>query len=226
MTTVVLVDDQGMIRVGLRSILESADIQVVGEAEDGARALSVLRATIPQVVLMDLRMPGTDGVEATRRIRADPALRDIGILILTTFDGDAEVVAALTAGADGFLSKSAEPEDLIDAVLRTADGESRLSPRASRAVVRHLATDPRTPQGDPELLRLVAALTPRERDLVHAVASGDDNATIAARLHISPLTVKTHLNRAMMKLGARDRGQLVALAYRSGIAFHPRTPEG
>jgi DNA-binding NarL/FixJ family response regulator len=219
MTTVVVVDDQSVIRAGLRSILESAEIRIVGEAADGARALAVVRATVPQVVLMDLRMPGTDGVEATRRIRADPQLRGVGILILTTFDGDSEVVAALTAGADGFLSKSAEPDDLIDAVLRTADGESRLSPRATRAVVRHLADDRRMPKPDPELAGLVAALTPRERDLVEAVASGDDNATIAERLHISPLTVKTHLNRAMMKLGARDRGQLVALAYRSGIAF-------
>ncbi|MFB7890599.1 response regulator [Microbacterium sp. NPDC056044] len=217
MTTVVLVDDQAMIRAGLRSVLESADIEIVGEAADGGAALPLLRATAPQVVLMDLRMPGVDGVEATRRIRADAALGAVRILILTTFDGDAEVVAALSAGADGFLSKSAEPEDLIDAVLRTAAGESSLSPRASRAVVSHLAKGAASVDPDPELAARVATLTPRERDLVIAAAAGDDNATIAKRLFISPLTVKTHLNRAMMKLDARDRGQLVAIAYRSGL---------
>lgn len=217
MITVALADDQAMIRAGLRSVLESAEIGVVGEAADGATALSLIRAVRPQVVLMDLRMPGVDGVEATRRIRIDPTLATVRILILTTFDGDTEVVSALSAGADGFLSKSAEPEDLIDAVMRTAAGESALSPRASRAVVSHLATQPAMPEPDPDIAARVSTLTPRERDLVIAAATGDDNATIARRLFISPLTVKTHLNRAMMKLHARDRGQLVAIAYRSGL---------
>jgi DNA-binding NarL/FixJ family response regulator len=215
---VLLVDDQAMIRAGLRSVLESADIEIVGEAGDGAAALSLLHSTLADVVLMDLRMPGVDGVEATTRIRADAALTSVRVLVLTTFDADEDVIAALAAGADGFLSKSAEPDDLIDAVLHTAAGRSSLSPRAARAVVSHLAKSRPPAALDPELAARVATLTPRERDLVIAAAAGDDNATIARRLFISPLTVKTHLNRAMMKLDARDRGQLVAIAYRSGLA--------
>lgn len=217
MTRVVLVDDQAMIRAGLRNVLESADIEVLGEAGDGESALTLLRTTRPDVVLMDVRMPGVDGVEATRRIRADADLTKLPILVLTTFDGDAHVLAALRAGADGFLSKSAEPDELIDAVIRTAAGESSLSPAASRAVVSHLAQASAPGQADPELANRVASLTPRERDLVIAAAAGEDNAAIARRLFLSPLTVKTHLNRAMMKLDARDRGQLVSIAYRSGL---------
>jgi DNA-binding NarL/FixJ family response regulator len=216
-TAVVLVDDQAMIRAGLRSVLESADIEVVGEASDGAAALTLLRTTRPDVVLMDVRMPGVDGVEATRRIRADADLASIPVLVLTTFDEDAHVLAALRAGADGFLSKSAEPDELIDAVIRTAAGQSSLSPAASRAVVSHLALAGAPAGVDPELANRLVSLTPRERDVVVAAAAGEDNANIARRLFLSPLTVKTHLNRAMMKLDARDRGQLVSIAYRSGL---------
>ena len=217
MTTVLLVDDQAMIRAGLRSVLESADIEIVGEASDGAAALTLLRTTRPDIVLMDLRMPGVDGVETTRRIRTDADLAKLPVLVLTTFDADANVLAALRAGADGFLSKSAEPEELIAAVLSTAAGHASLSPAASRAVVSHLGSTEAPSPADPDLAARVQTLTARERDLVLAAAAGEDNATIAKRLFISPLTVKTHLNRAMVKLDARDRGQLVSIAYRSGM---------
>lgn len=218
MTSVLIVDDQALIRSGLRSVLESADIGVVGEADDGEAALRMARELMPDVMLMDLRMPRRDGVEATRDIRAAPALSGIGILVLTTFDGDLEVISALAAGADGFLGKSAEPDDLIAAVERTARGEAALSPRAARAAVAHIGSGEAAPTVDPALEEHVKFLTPRERDLVAAAATGDDNQRIAERLFISPLTVKTHLSRAMSKLGARNRGQLVAIAYRSGIA--------
>jgi DNA-binding NarL/FixJ family response regulator len=217
MTSVLLVDDQALIRSGLRSVLESADIEVVGEAGDGETALRMAWELMPDVVLMDLRMPRRDGVEATRDIRANAPLAGVRILVLTTFDGDREVIAALAAGADGFLGKSAEPDDLIAAVERTARGEAALSPRAARAIVTHIGSGKSAPAIDPALEELVKTLTPRERDLVAAAATGDDNQSIAERLFISPLTVKTHLNRAMSKLGARNRGQLVAIAYRSGI---------
>lgn len=217
MTRVVLIDDQSMIRAGIRGVLESTEITVVGEAQDGGIGVGLVREVHPDVVLMDLRMPGVNGIEATRRIRADPTLGSTRILVLTTFDGDVDVLSALRAGADGFISKSAEPVELIAAVERTAAGESSLSSRASRAVAAHLVAegDPRSP--DPYLVSLVATLTPRERDLVIAAAAGADNAEIAVAQFISPFTVKTHLNRAMAKLDARDRGQLVSIAFRSGL---------
>lgn len=219
MTTVVLVDDQAVIRTGLRSVLESADVEVVGEARDGNRAVELARELRPRVLLMDLRMPGCDGATATRTVREDPDLDDVRVLVLTTFEGDADVVAALAAGADGFLGKAAEPDEIIAAVRAVAAGEPWLSSRASRAVITHLSTTAPGGQEDvpPELARLVEALTPRERELVAAAARGEDNATIADRLFLSPVTVKTHLNRAMAKLAVRDRGQLVALAHRVGL---------
>jgi DNA-binding NarL/FixJ family response regulator len=217
MTTVVLIDDQAMIRAGIRGVLESASITVLGEAHDGGIAMGLVREVRPDVVLMDLRMPGVNGIEATKRIRADNQLRSVRVLVLTTFDGDADVLEALRAGADGFISKSAEPEELIEAVIRTAAGESSLSARASKAVTAHLASETKVPDPEPRLVALVQTLTPRERDIVIAAASGADNAQIAAAQFISPFTVKTHLNRAMAKLDARDRGQLVAFAYRSGL---------
>jgi DNA-binding NarL/FixJ family response regulator len=217
MTTVVLIDDQAMIRAGIRGVLESAAIAVLGEAQDGGIGVGLVREVRPDVVLMDLRMPGVSGIEATKRVRADDELSSVRILVLTTFDGDADVLEALRAGADGFISKSAEPEELLEAVARIAAGESSLSARASKAVTTHLASEVEVPDPDPQLVALVRTLTPRERDLVIAAATGADNAQIAAAQFISPFTVKTHLNRAMAKLAARDRGQLVAIAYRSGL---------
>jgi DNA-binding NarL/FixJ family response regulator len=221
MTSVLLVDDQPAIRVGLRTILESAGMTVLAESGDGDEAVRIVRRLAPDVVLMDLRMPGTDGLAATRRIREDPALQPTRIIILTTFDGDPNVLAALRAGADGFLGKSASPDEIIDAVRNAAGGGVALSQKAQRALLRHVAQEGEPAPPDPEAVALAAELTPRERDVVIAAAQGQDNDAIAAALFISPLTVKTHLNRAMAKLRARDRGQLVATAYRIGLVAPP-----
>ncbi|WP_346774773.1 response regulator transcription factor [Cellulomonas sp. IC4_254] len=219
MTRVLLVDDQAMMRTGLRSILDSAAaVEVVGEAADGAEAVRQAVELRPDVVLMDLRMPGVPGVEATRRLRSDPRLRDTRVLVLTTFDGDTETVAALRAGASGFLGKSAGPEELIQAVLDVAGGRAALSAHALSVVVEDASRRQARDSQDEELARRVATLTARERDVVVAAARGADNRQIAARMVISPFTVKTHLNRAMTKLGARDRAQVVVLAHRAGMA--------
>jgi DNA-binding NarL/FixJ family response regulator len=217
MTTVLLVDDQPAIRVGLRTILESAGIVVVAEAGDGEEAVLLAQRLHPDVVLMDLRMPGVDGIAATRRLRENPPPGQTRVVILTTFDGDPNVLAALRAGADGFLGKSASPDEIIGAVQLAATGDVALSQKAQRALLRHLAAAGEPAPPDPEAAALAAELTPRERDVVIAAARGQDNDTIAAQFYISPLTVKTHLNRAMVKLRARDRGQLVATAYRIGL---------
>ncbi|NHT17533.1 response regulator transcription factor [Cellulomonas sp. IC4_254] len=218
-TRVLLVDDQAMMRTGLRSILDSAAaVEVVGEAADGAEAVRQAVELRPDVVLMDLRMPGVPGVEATRRLRSDPRLRDTRVLVLTTFDGDTETVAALRAGASGFLGKSAGPEELIQAVLDVAGGRAALSAHALSVVVEDASRRQARDSQDEELARRVATLTARERDVVVAAARGADNRQIAARMVISPFTVKTHLNRAMTKLGARDRAQVVVLAHRAGMA--------
>jgi DNA-binding NarL/FixJ family response regulator len=220
-TGVLLVDDQPAIRVGLRTILESAGLTVLAEAGDGEEAVTLARRLAPEVVLMDLRMPGTDGIAATRRIREDVDLEATRVIILTTFDGDPNVLAALRAGADGFLGKSASPDEIIDAVRKAAAGGVALSQKAQRALLRHVAQEDEPVPPDPEAAALAAELTPRERDVVIAAARGQDNDAIAAALFISPLTVKTHLNRAMVKLRARDRGQLVATAYRIGLIAPP-----
>jgi DNA-binding NarL/FixJ family response regulator len=220
MISVVLVDDQTMIRAGLRGILEDGGIEIVAEAPDGRAGVAAIRRAHPDAVLMDLRMPLVDGVTAIREIRADPDLADIRVLVLTTFDGDDDVVAALAAGADGFLSKTADPDELVEAVFAVARGRAALSDSATRAVLRHLGST-RRPEPDPELTARAGSLTPRERDIVAAAAKGADNMQIARELFISPYTVKTHLNRAMAKLGARDRGQLVALAYQANITAAP-----
>ncbi len=218
MTRVVLVDDQDMMRAGLRAILDGdGDITVVGEARDGAEAVRVALQERPDVVLMDLRMPGVDGVEATRTLRSDPRLVATRVLVLTTFDGEAELVAALRAGASGFLAKSAGPDELVAAVRAVADGRAALSADALSTVVDDAARRAARHAPDPELVRRVARLTARERDVVIAAARGADNLAIASRLHISPFTVKTHLNRAMTKLGARDRAQVVVVAHRAGL---------
>ena len=217
MIRVMLVDDQEMIRAGLRAIISAhPELDVVAEAGDGLAVLRQLDDARPDVVLMDLRMPGIDGVEATRRIRLTRPAEQVRILVLTTFDQDANVLQALRAGADGFLSKGAGPTELTDAIVAVAAGGRALSPSAVSAVVEHVVHQ-RAVDVDPVLAARFAELTPREREVVGAIASGLDNAEIAERFFLSPFTVKTHANRAMTKVGARDRGQLVALALRAGI---------
>ncbi|MEV6348156.1 response regulator transcription factor [Actinoplanes sp. NPDC051851] len=217
MIRVVLVDDQEIIRAGLRTILDAhPELTVVAEAPDGLALLRLLDdGTGADVLLMDLNMPGIDGVETTRRVRAaaGPQPR---ILVLTTFDQDANVLAALRAGADGFLSKGAGPAELTAAIARVAAGGRVLSATAVDAVVTHVAEDRGTPP-DPQAVARFTELTAREHEIVHLVVAGLDNHEIAARLVVSPFTVKTHVNRAMAKAGTRDRAQLVSLAVRAGI---------
>ena len=220
MIRVVVADDQALIRAGLRGILEGeADVEVVAEAADGREAVEAARRTGADVVLMDLRMPGVDGIDATRLIRADAALAHVRVLVLTTFETDDYVDRALTAGADGFLGKGAEPRELVDAVRVVAQGGSSLSSRAARGLIDRLrASSPPSRGADDTAARaLVARLTDRERDVLRRVASGASNEEIAAALVLSPLTVKTHVNRAMTKVGAHDRAQLVVLAYEAGL---------
>lgn len=216
--TVLLVDDQAMIRAGLRGILQgAADLTVVGEAADGDAGVRMCSALLPDVVLMDLRMPVLDGIAAIREVRSRPALDGVRVLVLTTFDDDPDVLAAVRAGADGFLSKVAEPAELVDAVRRVAAGDVMLSQSATRVVVQHVSQAPPPMDTDPDLVRRVATLTPRERTIVEQSAQGLDNLQIARELHISPHTVKTHLGHAMAKLDVRDRTQMVVLAYRAGL---------
>ncbi|WP_394552019.1 response regulator [Agromyces sp. MMS24-JH15] len=217
MVRVMLVDDQELIRAGLRVIIDAhPDLEVAAEAGEGITAIDLLTGTSVDVVLMDLNMPGIDGVETTRRIRADPGSSAVRILVLTTFDQDENVLAAIRAGADGFLSKGARPGEITGAILQVAAGQRALSPTAIEALVQHVA-DPAPPPVDPEAARLFADLTPRELEIVAYIVEGLDNAQIGARIFISPYTVKTHANRAMMKVGARDRAQLVSLAVQAGI---------
>lgn len=218
MTTVMVVDDQEMIRVGLRVILDAhPSIEVVAEAPEGITALSVLATTAVDVVLMDLNMPGIDGVETTRRIRAEWGGEGPRILVLTTFDQDANVLAAIRAGADGFLSKGAGPAELADGVLSVARGENALSRTAVGALVTHASEAHPPPSVDEEKAALFAQLTTRELEVVRLIVEGLDNEAIGKRIFISPFTAKTHANRAMMKVSARDRAQLVSLAVQAGI---------
>lgn len=207
---VVLADDQTLVRAGFRALLERADdIEIVGEADDGAAAITVVRETRPDVVLMDIRMPGLDGLAASREILADPALAGVRIVILTTFDLDDYVFEALRVGASGFLLKDVEPEGL----RVVAGGDALLSPGVTRRVIESfVANAPR--QGPPPGFD---ELTEREREVVSLVAEGLSNQEIGERLFMSPATAKTHVSRAMSKLGARDRAQLVVLAYESGL---------
>ncbi|MFF2330044.1 MULTISPECIES: response regulator [unclassified Streptomyces] len=223
MIRVMIVDDQPMIRMGLRTMLEAhQDIEVCAEAGDGLAALAELaelaelEQSRPDVVLMDIRMPGIDGVETTRRIRAAHSPESLRIVVLTTFDHDANVLAALRAGANGFLSKGVGPTELTDAVLEVAAGGGALTPAAAAALIGHVADATEAPP-DEEAQALFAGLTPREREVVEAIVSGQDNAEIARRMYVSPYTVKTHANRAMSKVGVRDRAQLVSLAVRAGF---------
>jgi DNA-binding NarL/FixJ family response regulator len=214
---VVLADDQALLRGAFRTLLDSADdIAVVGEAGDGEEAVALTRRTHPDVVVMDIQMPGVDGLAATAQICADPDLRASRVLILTTYETDEYVAQALRAGASGFIGKGIDAGGLLDAVRTIADGDALLSPAATRSLVaRFLATPVDTEPRDVE--RLVA-LTPREREMVALVATGLSNLEIADRLYVSPFTVRAHVQRAMTKLEARDRAQLVAIAYRTGLA--------
>ncbi|MFF0817195.1 response regulator [Rhodococcus sp. NPDC003318] len=217
MITVMLVDDQEMIRTGLKVIVDAhPDMDVVAEAADGMSALMQLRRVDVDVVLLDLNMPGIDGVETTRRIRTEHDGPRPRILVLTTFDQDENVLAALRAGADGFLGKGAGPAELTDGIRRTAQGGRVLSQNAIEAVVGHVTSPPIEP-ADPEVAERFSELTPRELEIVEQIADGLSNAEIGRIMFISPYTVKTHANRAMVKVGARDRAQLVSLAVRAGI---------
>ncbi|MFE5623518.1 response regulator [Streptomyces virginiae] len=212
---VLLADDQALVRAGFSSLLARAeDIEVVGEAGTGDEAVRTARAVRPDVVLMDIRMPGTDGLTATGKIVADPNLTGCRVLVLTTFETDEYVFAALRAGASGFLTKEIEPEDLRQAVRSVAAGDALLSPGATRRVIEQFAHRPATPVDTAERL---GVLTPREIEVTRLIATGLSNDQIAARLVISPHTAKTHVTRAIAKLGVRDRAQLVILAYEAGL---------
>jgi DNA-binding NarL/FixJ family response regulator len=227
MIRVLLADDQALLRAGFRMLLEaSADICVVGEAANGGTAVAMAAELRPDVVLMDLRMPEVDGLTATKRISADSRLSKVRVVVLTTFDDDEHVFGALRAGASGFLVKDVEPEELLQAVRVVARGDALLAPSVTRSLIAAFtarnpgpgngpAAPPRAGAAPPPGL---ASLTDREREVVALVAAGLSNDEIAARLVVSPLTAKTHVSRAMVKLAARDRAQLVVLAYAHGLA--------
>ena len=243
MIRVVLADDQALIRAGFRVLVEAAgDVEVVGEAVNGEQAVALARAERPDVILMDIRMPEVDGLEATRRIAADGDLAGVKVVILTTFETDDYVYQALRAGASGFLVKDAEPEDLIRAVRVVARGEALLAPSVTRRLIATFAS--RGPgagpavgsatgraagsgtggdlgqRGGPDRPRPgrdLSRITEREREVLSLVAEGLSNDEIATRLYLSPLTTKTHVSHVMTKLDARDRAQLVVIAYESGL---------
>lgn len=215
MIRVVLADDQTLVRAGFRSILsDEEDLEVVGEAGDGERAIALARELRPDVVLMDIRMPVLDGIEATRRITADERLEGVRVVVLTTFDADDHVYGALRAGASGFLVKDTEPMELLHAVRVVARGDALISPAVTRRLIAEFAgRAERQPDPSPRL----NALTEREREVLGLVGAGLSNDEIAGRLVLSPATAKTHVSRIMTKLAVRDRAQLVILAYESGM---------
>ncbi|MEU7871457.1 response regulator transcription factor [Dactylosporangium sp. NPDC049140] len=223
MIRVVLADDQAMMRAGLRALLEeSDDIRVVGEAADGHEAVRRTAELRPEVVVMDVRMPALDGIEATRAIRADARIAGVGILIVTTFELDEYIFAALRAGAGGFVVKDNEPDDLLRAVRAVAGGASMLAPSVTGRVVREFAAHARDRPPSGTLDRL----TEREREVMALAAQGLSNHQIAGRLYLSVATVKTHLSRLMAKLGARDRSHVVVIAYESGLVRPGWTSRG
>jgi DNA-binding NarL/FixJ family response regulator len=226
MIRVLLADDQALIRAGFRVLLEAAgDMEVVGEAVNGAQAVDLAREQRADVVLMDIRMPEVDGVEATRRIAADDDLAGVKVVILTTFESDEYVYQALRAGACGFLVKDTEPEDLIRGVRVVARGDALLSPSVTRRLITSLARQPRRAPVQPEASQRLSRLTDREREVLALVAEGLSNEEIASRLFLSPLTTKTHVSRILTKLDARDRAQLVVVAYESGLVVPGSAPE-
>lgn len=213
---VMLADDQALIRAGFKSLIDTTpDLTVVGEAATGTEAVALARTARADVVLMDIRMPDMDGITATRQITTNDDLAGVRVIILTTFEVDDLVIQAIRAGASGFLGKSVAPDELRDAIRVVAAGEALLSPRATRGLLAQLAHNATAlPLEEPAQFAL---LTAREREIVTLVATGLSNDEIAEQLYLSPLTVKTHINRAMMKLAARDRAQLVVLAYEGGL---------
>jgi DNA-binding NarL/FixJ family response regulator len=215
MIAVVIADDQALVRAGFRVLLDSEpDVTVVGEAANGAEAVALARQHRPDVVLMDVRMPVLDGLDATRQITADRELGSVKVLILTTFESDENVFAAIRAGASGFLLKDTEPTELLQGIRVVAAGEALLAPSVTRRLIADLAARPPRQVARPEELEL---LTNREREVMTLVAGGLTNAEIAERLTVSPATAKTHVSRAMGKLDVHDRAQLVVLAYESGL---------
>jgi DNA-binding NarL/FixJ family response regulator len=216
---VVIADDQPLLRTGFRALIAPApDLDVVGEAGDGREAVRLARAAQADVVLMDIRMPVLDGIAATRLITDDEDLAGVKVLILTTFEIDEYVFAALRAGASGFLGKSAEADELLAAIRTVSRGDALLSPAATRTLIGRFLATPSGPRPMEETARRgLAALTDREREMTVLVATGLSNDEIAAKLVLSPATVKTHVNRAMAKVGARDRAQLVVFAHRAGL---------
>ncbi|MGY1725494.1 response regulator [Geodermatophilus sp. SYSU D01062] len=216
MIRVVLVDDQQMVRAGFRMVIDSQpDLTVVGEAGDGAAAVDLLRATAADVVLMDVRMPGTDGIEATRQVTALPA--PPRVVVLTTFDLDEYVVAAIGAGASGFLLKDAPPEEMLAAVRTVHAGDSVIAASSTRRLLQHVAPMLRGAGSAPAPATELTELTPREREVLVQMALGATNTEIAQRLFVSEATVKTHVGRVLAKTGSRDRVQAVVLAYRTGL---------
>jgi DNA-binding NarL/FixJ family response regulator len=229
---VLLADDQALIRAGFRVLIDAAeDLEVVGEAVDGEEAVRLARECRADVVLMDIRMPKLDGVEATRRITRDDDLAGVKVVMLTTFEIDDYVINAIEAGASGFLGKGVEPAQLLDAIRVVAAGDALLSPRATQALLSSIAagttsTTATEASAPPQPSKLFDVLTERERQVVALAAQGLSNDQIAEQLYLSRLTVKTHANRAMMKLDVHDRAQLVALAYRTGLVVAPDSAPG
>jgi DNA-binding NarL/FixJ family response regulator len=218
---VAVADDQPLVRTGFATIVaHTADLELVGEAGNGEEAVALARSKLPDVVLMDVRMPMVDGIEATGRITTDPTCEGVRIVILTTFDLDEYVYGALRAGASGFLLKDAAPEDVIAAVRVVAGGDALLAPSITRRLIERFAGLPAERRTDPQML---GRLTEREREVLILVAQGLSNAEIAARIFVSHATAKTHVGRVLTKLGAHDRAQLVMLAYETGLVT-PGTP--
>ncbi|MER6438066.1 MULTISPECIES: response regulator transcription factor [unclassified Streptomyces] len=214
MIRVLLADDQSLVRAGFKALLDAQDdLEVAGEAADGDEALRRVRALQPDVVLMDIRMPVLDGLAATRRITDDPDLKDVKVVMLTTFELDEYVFEAIRSGASGFLVKDTEPAELLRAVRAVVEGDALLSPGVTRRLISEFAARSK----EPAAAGLLAGLTEREREVMALVGIGLSNDEIARRLVVSPLTAKTHVSRTMVKLGARDRAQLVVMAYESGL---------